>query len=195
MRKFMHPFLWIALCLAIFLGALWQFYPIPSASDRMARLPLYGVAYTGKDIELNSFEEIFFKNVNVVKRVYKIGGQNLFVTALDGTRNRHLVHDPYYCFRGSGWEVVSEKPLQIPGGVASLVNLKNDKESKEAIFWFSNGKEHYSSPLKYWWETVLRRLTLGRSGPEPILILVQPLNDEKVDWSQLAVQFPELFTI
>lgn len=188
--------LWVCLGVAIILGLIWQLYPVPDAETRINALPLYGPDFKGQIVPLSSTEKEFFKGVNVLKRIYTVGKYTLFITVLDGTHNRHVVHDPYYCFEGSGWSIINERPFKIPGGQGNLVNITKDGQVKEALYWFSNESEHYTSPLKYWWQATLRRLTLGWSGPEPVLIMIQPLDDrENIPWEKLKDEFPAVFNI
>lgn len=188
--------LWGGLTLAVLLGALWQFVPLTDAKHRIETLPLFGPGFVGRDIPLSTWEQGYFKNVNVLKRVYRVGKQTLFVSALDGTDNRHAVHDPLYCFRGSGWQVVSQETLPLAdGGTIALVKLKKEGQEQDALFWFSNGKVHYDKPLKYWWQATLRRLTLGASGQEPVLVVVQPIDNVPLNWKQLIQTFPELLSL
>lgn len=187
--------LWIFLAAAILLGLLWQFVPLQNAEKRLAALPLVGTQYGGKDLPLSEFEKNFFYQVNILKRIYKVQGEGIFVVVLDGTENRHIVHDPYYCFKGSGWDITAEETISIPGGTASLVNIRKGSEEKEAMFWFGDGSVNYASPLKYWMETTWRRLSLGLSGPEPVLVLVQPIDQKTLDWQELPQQFPSLFKL
>jgi Protein of unknown function (DUF3485) len=193
MNKKSQVTLWIFLSVAILLAITWQFYPLPDAKKRMDNFPLYGPAFSGKKLQLSVFEKDFFKNVNIVKRLYDVEGVNYFVTVLDGTHDRHAIHDPYYCFKGGGWEIISAKEVEVPGGNAMLVHMKKDGKTIEAIYWFSNGKEHYSSALTYWIQATLRRLTLGLSGPEPVLITIQPINSDKIQLNFLEKEFPEIF--
>lgn len=185
--------LWSLLGVAIILAITWQFYPLPDAKQRMDDFPLYGPAFEGKKLQLTKFEKDFFKNVNIVKRLYDVEGVNYFVTVLDGTKDRHAIHDPYYCFKGGGWEVMSAEEVKIPGGNAMLVHLKKDGNTVEALYWFSDVTKHYSSALEYWMQATLRRLTLGMTGPEPVLITIQPINSEKIHLENLENNFPEIF--
>lgn len=184
--------LWIILAVAILLGALWQFYPLTNAKERMDNLPLMGQGYVGEVLPMQDWEQAFFKHVGVLKRVYHVKDRVLFLTALDGTRDRHAVHDPLYCFRGGGWEVVSQKTVSIPGGTAVLIKLKKDDSNEEALYWFSDGTSHYASPYWYWWQTSLRRFTLGTAGPEPILITLQPIDNKPIELQALFENFPDL---
>lgn len=187
--------LWIFLGIAVLLGLFWQFVPLANAQNRVNSLPLVGAKFGGKDIPETDFEKKFFYNIFVLKRLYNIQNEILLITVLDGTNNRNIVHDPYYCFRGSGWDIINEKTIPIPNGNASLVNIRKGALRKEAIFWFGNGVINYSSPLKYFFETTLRRLTFGLFGHEPVLILIQPVNHETINWEALPDQFPSLFKL
>jgi len=186
MNPTVQKILWIGLILAIALGLLWQFYPLQDAKQTLDRVPLAGPGFVGKDVPLSIFEEQFFKGVNVVKRVYRVDNANYFFTMLDGTHNRHIVHDPYYCFTGSGWDILSAKDIPIEGGTAKELVISKGAHRKSALFWFSNGEESYASTWKFWWQATLRRLSLGKSGPEPLLLMIQPLdNTTEVDWPQI----------
>ena len=95
-----------------------------------------------------------------------------------------MVHDPYYCFEGSGWSINNINRYPIPGGDANLLNITKDGVATQAIFWFSDGTSRYTSPLRYWMEATLRRLSLGYSGQEPVLIMIRPLDDKNINWEQ-----------
>ncbi|MCB1111258.1 MAG: exosortase-associated EpsI family protein [Chlamydiales bacterium] len=187
--------LWTFFIASVLLGIVWQFYPLPDAKNRIEALPLNGSGFEGKELFLTPFEEKFFAGVNVVKRIYRVGKQMMFITILDGTKNRHVVHDPYYCFRGAGWEILSSEDVKIPHGDATLLHIKRDDEEKQALFWFSDQNGNYTSPMRYWWQSTVRRLTLGASGPEPVLILVQPINGSNINLEDLEIDFPALFHV
>lgn len=181
-------FLGICTFIAILLGLIWQFYPLIDAKNRLNILPLQGPGFAGYDEPLSDFEEQQFKNVNLLKRVYRINNDNYLVTVLDGTHNRHAVHDPYYCFTGSGWDFISKKEIDIGNGTAEEIVLKRGVKTRSAIFWFSDGKTSFASPLEYWWKSTLRRITLGKSGEEPVLVMIQPSDSiPDVDWKKVIL--------
>lgn len=190
----MNRALWILFFLAIALGLIWEFYPLPNGAKAMERLPLTGDDFYGKDIPITPFEEANLPNVGILKRLYRVGSNNFFITVLDGTHNRHAVHDPRYCFRGEGWEIVDEKPFKTPYGEANLFTLKKNGIERQALAWFTVGNTHFSSPMEYWIRTSLRRLTLGLSGPEPLSVMIQPTDTPKPDWNVLIEKFKPLFS-
>ncbi|MGA8164183.1 MAG: exosortase-associated EpsI family protein [Waddliaceae bacterium] len=195
MNGFSQPLLWICLTAASALAFLWQFTSLPDAQERMETLPLSGLEYQGRDLLLEPSEKEFLNGVHVLKRAYVIGDQEFFITVLDGSRHRHVVHNPYCCFQGSGWSIVEEKPLPLNKGDANLLLIKKRGQEREVVFWFSDGKQQYASPLRYWTQTTLRRLSLGMIGNEPLLIVIQPIQKEKIDWKQFMLQFSSLFEL
>lgn len=186
--------LWFFLGFAVLIGLLWQFYPLSDGRKQMETLPLMGPGFYGKNIPLTEFEKSALNSVGIIKRLYRSGSTNFFITVLDGTYNRHAVHDPRFCFRGDGWDVINETPFQTPYGTASIYTIKKQGIEREAMVWFTEGDRHFSSPVEYWFRSALRRLTLGYSGPEPLLVIVQPVDKARPDWNLLIENFPPLFS-
>ena len=114
------------------------------------------------------------------------------MTASDGTRNRHAIHDPYYCFRGGGWQLVDEETFPMPGGYAKIVRMQKGYKYQEAMVWFSDGKTRHTSALWYFIQTTFRRLTLGASGEEPVLIVLRPMETSMVNWQEFVKGIPPL---
>jgi hypothetical protein len=189
MSRFLIAFL--AVCIGISL--LWQIVPLGGSQARLGKIPLEGKGFYGKEIPLTEKEAIAFQGIALVKRKYKLPKGDVFLIVLDGQNNRHLVHDPRYCFEGMGWTIVKEAPIVIPGtdenGIASLFLIRKEGNERQALAWYSDGKNQFASPWEYWWKTSLRRLTLGKSGEEPVLILLQ---SEGADFGNTSEIFDEL---
>jgi hypothetical protein len=171
---------------------LWQFYPLTDASSRLDRFPRKSGQMESHDLPLTAGEEAIFSGVTILKRLALVGDDHAVVTVIDGTKNRHAVHDPIYCFRGAGWEVSREETVPLDKGAARLVHLRQGKDVAEAMYWFSDGKEQFSRPILYWWKTALRRLTFGKSGMEPVLVIVTSAGDTLPHWPALIKSWPEL---
>ncbi|MHB8522062.1 MAG: exosortase-associated EpsI family protein [Limisphaerales bacterium] len=167
-------------------GALWSFYPLPDAQQRIDRILKRGGQFAGADVPLTEREQVALGRVRVLHRRYEFKGRGFLLTVIDGTRNRHAVHDPRYCFQGAGWRIAAEKQLSIPGGVATWLRLTQGKRVAEALFWFSDGASRYSSVPRYWWEATWRRATLGRCGGEPVMVVLQAYGDDPPDWGMLV---------
>jgi len=184
--------LWIAFAILVPLGMLWQFYPLKDASARLNAFPMTSANVDSKDFPLSPAELAIYSNVKVLKRIAQVGNDRAFVTVIDGTKNRHAVHDPVYCFRGAGWVVTSQEDVPMGRGVARLVHLQQDKDTAEALYWFSDGNTQFDQPLLYWWKTALRRLTFGRSGNEPVLVVLSSVDGVLPDWHAVLKAWPEL---
>ncbi|MCP5516923.1 MAG: exosortase-associated EpsI family protein [Verrucomicrobiales bacterium] len=184
-----------ALILVAVLAVVWDRYPLPTAAVRLQQLPAEGIGCSSRELEVSEIEREAFGAADVVKRIYQTGTQRFVVTVVDGSRNRHAVHDPTYCFRGAGWRIAAREAAPVPGGEAAWLDLTQGNEHQAAAFWFSDGRFRHSSPLRCWMQTTLRRLTLGRSGEEPLLVLVQPLDNPGNAHPPLAEILPLLFTL
>jgi len=178
---------------AVVLALAWDLVPLPDAQNRVARLPCAGLGFTSREVPLNETEKSIFGAAQVVKRIYRAGRENFMIVIIDGSRNRHAVHDPTYCFRGAGWQLAGERRLELPDGAGKILSLRKNNETREAVFWFSDGRERHAQVARCWWQTALRRLTFGASGPAPVLVLAQPLEGGTPVWEQLPTQLPGLF--
>lgn len=183
---------WAAIIVAVVTGAVWQFYPLKDASGRLEAFPLKGVWVTSEDVPLSEVEQNIYQSARVTKRVARVRGQIVVLTIIDGTRNRHAVHDPLFCFRGAGWDVLSEENMAVEWGTARRVQLSRRGEPAEALYWFTDGENAFGSAKDYWWKTTLRRITLGQSGPEPVLVVLTPATDDPINWTRLLTHWPTL---
>lgn len=184
--------LWAALVLSVFLSLAWEFYPLPDASGRLDLLTGSTVGFTGVDVPLTATEEEVFAGARLVKRMYRRGDVCFLLTVIDGTKDRHSVHDPVYCFRGAGWREVGETEIPMAGGRGKWLRLRKKDQEREVIYWFSDGTNRHASPVRYWCQTTLRRLTLGSLGEEPVLVVVQPCGERGVDWRRILKTFVPL---
>ena len=186
--------LWIGLGLSVLLSAVWEWFPLPDAQERVKGMAKAGVGYSSQDLALTPTESAGFEGASVQKRLYQIGEQRFVVAVVDGARNRHAVHDPLFCIRGSGWRIVRQSSFPIQGGEALWLRVVKSGQETELLVWFSDGKHRHASPGRYWWQTTLRRVTLGNSGPEPVLVLIQPAEKGTWNWRQMADGCSALFS-
>lgn len=163
--------------------------PTGDASTRLNELPIEGVGFSGRGVELTEVEQLYYARAKVIKRAYTVGGNQILMLAIDGSGDRHAIHDPVYCHRGSGWEVVGERTMPVPGGEARCVDYRRGNERTQCVYWFSTGDERHASMFKYWWDTSLRRLTFGRWKKEPVLVVLQPAAASALDWEEVLGRF------
>jgi len=180
---------------AVLLALLWDLLPLRDAQARVAALPASGLGFSSLNVPLNNTEKSIFGTAQVLKRIYRVGHRNFAVVIIDGTRNRHAVHDPTYCFRGAGWEICNERELSVTGGAAKIVTLQKGAETRTAAFWFSDGQIRHGSVARCWWQMACRRMTFGAASSPPVLVLVQPLDAGGSTWDKLMTQLPFLFDL
>ncbi len=195
MNDLKRRWLWLALGTVMAMSLLWELVPRSDATARLNRLPGTGFHLFSRDIPLNKVEEDIYHGANVRKRLYQAGHEKFILLAIDGTHDRHAVHDPTYCFLGGGWKVGADRTLPIPGGVARLLNLTKSDGNVEIMFWISDNHVRHGSAMRAWWQSTLRRLTFGLSGEEPVIFILQPLPGTTVNWDDICVEFPALFEI
>jgi len=195
MRAWNRIFLWVVFFLVLSFSLFLEMYPLPHTGNRLGELPASGTGFSSQDIPLTPAEFSIFGRARTVKRFYQFGNQRFIMVVLDGTLNRHAVHDPIYCLSGSGWQVLDRKGIDIEGGRADLIRLSKNSQEREALFWFSDGSSRHASVIRYWLQTTLRRITFGRSGLEPVLVILQSFGDDQPNWQLLLHQFGLLYDI
>ncbi len=187
---------WAGIALIVAMGCLWQFFPLKDASDRMSRFPLSGLGFQSQDFEVTEVEKSVFKGNNLMKRYVVMGGQHFFLSVVDGSKYRNAVHDPTICFLGDGYTVDRREPINVPGGTGELIHMvKEDGTTRTVFLCFSDGTQRYASVVHYWFDTTMRRLTLGKWGEEPIRIIIQPIGDKSLNWHRLLFEFIPLWQL
>jgi hypothetical protein len=181
--------------LAAVLGVALEFVKLPDATQRVMALPEQGEGFTSTELSLDDQETGFFSATRVLKRQYKVGKHDFLLRVVDVTHDTFAVHDPLYPFRGLGWDIRSSGTFVVPGGYVLHVNLSRGAVRSEAVVWYSDGTERHASGQKQWWQNFLRKLTFGKSGEEPVLVVLQPTAEGSVIWADLFSQFPPLFSL
>lgn len=159
------------------LAAIVRATPLPDASDRIASFPTEGPGYSSREAPLSEAEEKTLGAAKGYKRIYAWKGQSYALTILDATQNRQAAHDPRYCFRGAGWTIREEEQIPFAGGTARRVTMIQDNKKSEALLYYSTGVEAFDQPVKYWLRTAQRRWLRKFGGPEPVLVMVQPISE------------------
>jgi len=183
MKRFI---LWGALILTTGITFVWPLIPLASAANRLSAIPTASPDFQASPLELSTADRHFLGKANVAHYLIAMrGGGRLILTVIDGTNNRHAVHDPNYCFSGAGWQTQSKTAVKVSTGDATLVMLAKADQKTEALWFFDDGSKQFTSPVEYWLKTSCRRLTLGGSGPEPVLVTLQSLPGETVNWDRV----------
>ena len=123
------------------------------------------------------------------------GGASFTLTVVDGTRNRHAVHDPLHCFQSSGYHVGAGTTVPLRQGEGHSVCVSNPDGKATVLFWFSDGCSRHASPWRYWWQATCRRITRGLSGSEPVLVILSFPGDATAAWPEILARCPEVMTL
>lgn len=166
----------IALIIAAF---LLRAIELEDATVRIERFPKSGPMFSSRSLELTDFEKDMLGSAKGCKFIYLWQGLHYFITIIDGTANRQAVHDPRYCFRGSGWEITKDTTIDFAGGKARRIEIQKEAVQSEALFFYSDGERVFGSPLEYWMRATVRRWLRDFAGEEPVLVMIQPA-DPKV---------------
>lgn len=177
----------VLLCAAAVLVALiWPLLPLAQDEDRLASLPASGNGFDSVALPLSPADVAFLNGARAaIRRVKLSSGGNLVLTVIDGSGNRHAVHDPSYCLAGGGWKIREKKRVPMPSGEAIWMKMTKGDSTTEAIWFFDNRKSQFISPISYWAKTSARRITLGKSGSEPLLVTLRAQPGEPVDWESI----------
>jgi len=183
------------LALAVIVSVVWDSIDLPDASKRIEALlsaPTASIV-TRQSLDHTAAEIDILGEALAIKNVYQIKNQHFLVLVLDGAKNRQAVHDPMHCFYSGGWSVDQSTHLATLKGAATELKIRKPDRKTEVLYWFSDGNKHHHSPLAYWIRATLRRLTLGLSGEEQVLIVIQKLSDpQSTYWSTLFDALPKL---
>lgn len=181
----MKRFLWCALILTAIVTIAWPMIPVPSAEGRLAAIAKPNPEFQSRPLELSAQDKEFLGKANATQHLIAMrNGGRFILTVIDGSNNRHAVHDPSYCFSGAGWKAIGKKSVKLNSGEATWVSLAKGKDTAEAIWFFDNGEKQFTSPFEYWLETSSRRITLGKSGGEPLLVSLRGFPGEPVNWDR-----------
>ena len=178
---------------AVGTGVLWDCCPLTTDAARLDDVPLRGPGYAMTDLPLTDSEAERYENVHTRKRLLICRGHAVIMTMIDGSQDRHAVHDPTYCLRGDGWRIEHTGTLQVDHGEqVSHLRVSRDGVTREAVYWFTDGQKAFPSIMEYWWKCSARRMSFGWSGDEPVFVLMQPANDAPVHWRRILESVPAI---
>jgi hypothetical protein len=176
-------FLYGAAGFAVLVTLIWPMLPMVGGEDRLSSIPMSGPEFESREVQLKEHEIEFLDGAQAIQRIIKPrGGPKLSMSVVDGSGNRHAVHDPSYCFAGGGWKMAQEHEVALSSGHALLMTLEKEGETMEAMWFFDDGREQFTSSLTYWIKASMRRATRGLSGPEPVLVMFRVEPGQRVDW-------------
>lgn len=184
------PWFYILLLAGISLSFLWDYLPRANSVHRLSQLQKNASLIGAENIPLSPDEILELKGAEAVKLALKFEGRVWTLIAVDGSGNRKFIHDPQYCFQGTGWECVEQQKLPLPNGKAEILKFTRDGESKIFAYWFDDDRRTFYSMPEFLFRATLRRITLGLSGKEPIFMNLYPGGDfpTSEEWKSAATK-------
>ena len=177
-------------------GLFWDQAELHSAEQRIDELPGRGFGYSIVRMELSGDQKKVYEGVAAWRMMVRAGGQDAVLFVVDGTRNRHAVHHPEFCLRGSGWTVNGSRNLAVTDSLTVRhIDMHQGDLQSDALYWFSDAESAWTSMNRYWMSATMRRVSLGLSGEEPVMIILQPVPGRPVDWKRLFDCCPALAQI
>lgn len=184
--------LWISLLVTVLLGCSWDALPHRSPGSRLNRIPLTGAGFQAIDLPLLPRERESLGGASALKRGFSLNGEGYVVLAVDGGQERHAIHAPETCLRGSGWEIRSRRPVPLPHGIGEEVELVRGSEVRRALYWYSDGSARHASFFRCRLESAVNRFTRGYLGGDTVLLVVLSRVGETPDWQKLLATIPAL---
>jgi len=176
----------VAFAIAVVVMVVWPMIPLKTAEDRLKAIPVSGPGFNAREVPLGDADRKLLGEASAVCDLISLNdGSRLMLTVIDGTRNRHAVHDPFYCFAGAGWKIEEKKVVDLQSGEGFFLTISKEGKRAEALCFYDDGTRQYSAPLQYWLRTSWRRVSLGASGAEPVLVMCRTFPGEHADWAHV----------
>jgi hypothetical protein len=165
------------------------------SQDALSDIPISGYGFDGRVLAFSEAERTFLGGAEAIKHEYSQANFRLVVVVVDGSNNRHAVHDPMFCLRGAGFEITNQTAFPIINGHGELISLAKGAAKQKVAFWFSNGEQRYTAFSRYLFESAVNRLTLGTIGTQPRMVTVYSVGERIPNWSSVLDRFPVLMDI
>lgn len=167
-------------------------HPLPDGQERLTRLPTYGEGFALRPVAARAEDTAVFGTAAVRRFSLACEQGSFLLTVIDGTRNRHALHDPIYCVSGAGWQVADEEEIKTSHGRVKALRLQKQGQETHLLYFFADGTRHWTSPTRTWLAQALRRASLGNSSEAILLVELQPYQKTKPDWKQVVHTLPLL---
>lgn len=168
------------------IALFWPMLPMADDDDRLATISMDGPDFQSRPLPLSDADKSFLAGAKAIQRIVQTRhGSLIILSVIDGSGNRHAVHDPAYCLAGGGWSIRAQEEVALSSGAANRILMEKDGETMEAMWFFDDGQTQFASPIEYWWRASLRRVTRGQSGSEPVLVMLRVPPGGQADWKHV----------
>lgn len=188
MKRIRQLVLWTTFAFFVSLLGYWSRTKPPSAQDRIDSVPNKGLTFKLTRIPWSRNELNTLQEAGGSKWHCQMAGDEIVLVVIDGAQNMHAIHDPAFCFRGAGFDVVRESDVPLSGGVGRQVELKSENEKRELVYWFSDTRTRYHSLLNFRLQTAFSRLNANQRTP--LMILLYGRHRTPDQWASLVDVLP-----
>lgn len=166
--------------------------PLPDAHERVTRMATYGPGFALRPLPARTDDSAVFGTAPVRRFLLACEQGSFLMTVIDGTPNRHALHDPIYCVSGAGWQVADEREIKTNHGRVKALRLTKQGKETHLLYFYADGKRHWTSPTRTWVAQATRRVSLGNYSDAILLVELQPYQKTLPDWNQLVQTLPIL---
>ncbi|PHS14100.1 MAG: hypothetical protein COA78_06060 [Blastopirellula sp.] len=136
-------------------------------------------------IDLSEEDLSLLGNAKAVRFQFKVNSHALSITVVDGTNNRHAVHDPSYC-----WTVLNRERIPVSNGYVVALTVIDAGRTRNVLYWYWDGEKRHASTGWYVLQSSLQRVSGGKLSIEPALILIEPAGQGELNWYDVLDSFP-----
>ena len=180
------------------LGAIlvYAIVPVANARDRLEFIPSESHSFNSVEIPFTQEEKDFLRDAHAIKRLYSLSdGNTLMMLVVDGAEDRHVVHNPVFCIKGAGDEILSEESMPLVKGSGSKLKIKTDSGFQEMAYWYSTLNRRHSSFANLLWDNVLNRLSFGTATNAPVMVVLYSSSNKSINWNRVPDQLPFLMSL
>jgi hypothetical protein len=195
MSPLAHGLLWLSLCMALAMGIALDACGPAGEGSRIRCIPARGPGYCSFDIPMERGAPAPYRRAFVLRRCYRMGTSRFMLIVVDGSGGLQPIVDLLRPLAGNGWPIQNGRQARIRGGSCTILRTGKGSPGRETAYWFSDGSTRHGSFLRYLLQYSLRRLSLGRFGREPLLVMIRPADGYPGNPEEIMNQFGALFEI
>ncbi len=147
------------------LVSLWLFYVANREKDYVSVkdvVPMKIGDWQAEDLSLKEYVFKLLGTKNVLSRVYRKDGNEVFLSIVMSDTDRRAIHPPEVCLKGGGNKVMWEKVSKRCGIKVNELMLNNAIGQQRVWYWYAVGNNFYTSYYVYQIQFLLNRL-LGKN--------------------------------
>ncbi len=126
--------------------------------------------WVGDDRPLGETEVEFFKDQNVLNRIYSKGDDQVGILVIASSCDRKKIHPPEYCQTGAGWSIEDKgrcafrkKDGREMEATRLSLFMEETGVERTFVYWFSDGEKNFADYYSFIIDDTLKMLSSGKS--------------------------------